>query len=191
MAQNWGVRLVEKINLLPKADLITVNERHAIDEIDELISKLHFLTRNDISNILMFDIAKDQVEYLEEEIILNQAAQEVIDIINQLPNIDELTLEDAEAVEAARLAYDAMLDGAKYKVINYSVLVELEYVIETLKEFQNFDPRDVLNCISDVLTSNTNDLVIEDVGFIKITNGMKVKVYYKDSINIRVRDNLI
>ena len=36
-----------------------------------------------------------------------------------------------------------------------------------------------------------SDLVIEDVGFIKITNGMKVKVYYKDSINIRVRDNLI
>ena len=36
-----------------------------------------------------------------------------------------------------------------------------------------------------------SDLVIEDVGFIKITNSMKVKLYYKDSINIRVRDNLI
>ena len=39
--------------------------------------------------------------------------------------------------------------------------------------------------------NNDSDLVIEDVGFIKITNGMNVKVYYKDSINIRVRDNLI
>ena len=35
------------------------------------------------------------------------------------------------------------------------------------------------------------DLVIEDVGFIKITNSMKIKIYYKDSISIKVRDNLI
>ena len=35
------------------------------------------------------------------------------------------------------------------------------------------------------------DIVIEDVGFIKMTNPVKVRVYYKDNINIRVRDNLI
>lgn len=39
--------------------------------------------------------------------------------------------------------------------------------------------------------SNNQDLVIEDVGFVKITNSMKINLYYKDSINIRVRDNLI
>ena len=38
---------------------------------------------------------------------------------------------------------------------------------------------------------DNQDIVIEDVGFIKITNSMKVKVYYRDSINVRVRDNLI
>ena len=35
------------------------------------------------------------------------------------------------------------------------------------------------------------DLVIEDVGFVKFTNSVNVRVYYKDSINLRVRDNLI
>ena len=35
------------------------------------------------------------------------------------------------------------------------------------------------------------DIVIEDVGFIKMTNPVKLKVYYKDNINIKVRDNLI
>ena len=38
---------------------------------------------------------------------------------------------------------------------------------------------------------DNQDIVIEDVGFIKITNSINVKIYYKDSINIRVRDNLI
>ena len=35
------------------------------------------------------------------------------------------------------------------------------------------------------------DLVIEDVGFVKITNPMKIKVYYKDSLDLRIRDSLI
>lgn len=39
--------------------------------------------------------------------------------------------------------------------------------------------------------NNDQDIVIEDVGFIKITNKMKVKLYYKDSISIRIRRNLI
>lgn len=38
---------------------------------------------------------------------------------------------------------------------------------------------------------NDQDLVIEDVGFIKMTNPVKIKLYYKDNINIRIRDNLI
>jgi len=38
---------------------------------------------------------------------------------------------------------------------------------------------------------NDQDLVIEDVGFIKMTNKIKLKIYYKDSISTKVRDNLI
>ena len=36
-----------------------------------------------------------------------------------------------------------------------------------------------------------NDIVIEDVGFIKITNPMKIKIYYKDNVDIKIRDSLI
>lgn len=155
-------QIEELISLLPAIDALTVNDRASVDAIDALIAKLYLKTRNDITNILIFDIAKGQVEYLEEEEILNKAAEEVINLINSLPNIDALTLDDAEAVEAARQAYDTMIDAAKYKVTNLNVLVELEYVIETLKEFQDFDPRDVLDCISDVLTSDTHDLIITE-----------------------------
>lgn len=38
---------------------------------------------------------------------------------------------------------------------------------------------------------NNQDIVVEDVGFIKITNKMMVKVYYNNSISVKVRDNLI
>ena len=39
--------------------------------------------------------------------------------------------------------------------------------------------------------NSENDIVIEDVGFIKVTNHMKIKVYYKDNIDIKIRDSLI
>ena len=50
----------------------------------------------------------------------------------------------------------------------------------------------MLDCSSiDMKINKDNDLVIEDVGFVKFTNSVNVRVYYKDSINLRVRDNLI
>lgn len=53
------------------------------------------------------------------------------------------------------------------------------------------NPR-MLDCSSiDMKINKDNDLVIEDVGFVKFTNSVDVRVYYKDSINLRVRDNLI
>lgn len=155
-------QIANKMSLLPKADQITVNERSLVDEIENLISELNFINRNQVPNILLFDIAKDQVAYLENEAILNGLAQEVIDAINTLPNIDDLTLADEEAVKAVRAKYDSLVEEARYKVTNYKVLLELEDVIKTLNEFKDFDPRDVLDCVSDILTSNSNDLIITE-----------------------------
>ena len=38
---------------------------------------------------------------------------------------------------------------------------------------------------------NNCDFVIEDLGYLKITNSMKLKIYYKDKINVKIRENLI
>lgn len=38
---------------------------------------------------------------------------------------------------------------------------------------------------------DNKDLVIEDIGFIKITNKCVIKAYYKDKMVLRIRDNLI
>ena len=50
----------------------------------------------------------------------------------------------------------------------------------------------MLDCIKvNYDVCDNQDVVIEDVGFIKITNSVKLDIYYKDSISIRIRDNLI
>lgn len=50
----------------------------------------------------------------------------------------------------------------------------------------------MLDCkFLDYNIGNAQDLVIEDIGFIKVTNKMKIRVYYNESIDVRIRDNLI
>lgn len=61
--------------------------------------------------------------------------------------------------------------------------------IDKISLNNNFSMLDY-NC-NEYEVDNNQDLVIEDVGYIKITNKMKIKVYYKDSINVRIRNNLI
>ena len=53
------------------------------------------------------------------------------------------------------------------------------------------NPR-LLECkFTDLNLEDCQDLVIEDIGFIKITNGVKLKIYCQEDIYMRVRDNLI
>lgn len=167
------IEIEDLINQLPSIDELTVNNRSNIDKIDELISKLRILSKNNVSNILKYDIAKDQVIFLENEEVVKKQAKEVIDMINSLPNINDITLNHLETVEGIRAKYDSISKDAQNRVTNYKTLVEIEYVINTLKEFQNFDPRDVLKCIPDVATSNTCDLII--------TEGDNFKVEWESS----------
>ena len=84
--------------------------------------------------------------------------------------------------ELCRIDYDTNISSMTFYVSN-SLRVD--------KISLNNNNR-MLECNSlDYNLDRDKDIVIEDVGFIKMTNSVKVKVYYKDSINIRVRDNLI
>jgi len=44
---------------------------------------------------------------------------------------------------------------------------------------------------TEYIVNNCQDLVIEDVGFIKITNGVKLRLFCKDKVYVYLRDNLI
>ena len=60
------------------------------------------------------------------------AVQIVIDLIAALPPIADITTDDAPQVEAARLAYDDLIDEQKQLVTNYETLIEVELKIQSL-----------------------------------------------------------
>lgn len=167
------------IDQLPNIGDLTENDDYLVNNISTLIEKLDESKINQISNIMKYQIAKDRVEELKLEKIISTTSLEVVKLISELPEVKNIKLEDEEHVSFVRKAYDELLEGAKSRISNYTKLLEIESVISTLKEFQNFDPRDVLNCISDVATSNTNDLlIIEGDNFTVEWSSSNEKLYY-------------
>lgn len=68
------------------------------------------------------------------------AAQAVMDLIGA---IGEVTLDSADAIEAARTAYDALTKEQKSLVTNYDVLVAAEARLEEVKDEATADPVDI------------------------------------------------
>ena len=83
--------------------------------------------------------------------------------------------------EVCRIDYDTNISSMTFYVSNSLKVDKLSLNNNRMLDFKNID----------YVINNNEDLVIEDIGFIKITNSMKLKIHYKDSISIRIRDNLI
>ncbi len=183
LKKEYTEELIEEIESLidelPSIGELSQNDDYLINNISTLIERLGEENINSISNIMKYQIAKDRVEELKLEAIIDSTSKHVINLINNLPEVKNVSLENEEEVIQVRNAYDELLEGAKGRISNYKKLLEIEDVISTLKEFQNFDPRDVLNCISDVATSNTNDLlIVEGENFTVEWSSSNEKLYY-------------
>lgn len=83
--------------------------------------------------------------------------------------------------EVCRIDYDTDISSMTFYVSNSLKVDKISLNNNRILDFKNMD----------YVINNNEDLVIEDIGFIKITNSMKLRIYYKDSISIRIRDNLI
>jgi len=80
-----------------------------------------------------------------------------------------------------RIDYDTDVSSMTFYVSNSLKVDKISLNNNTMLNYNKIDYN----------INDNQDLVIEDVGFVKITNLMKLNVYYKDNISIRVRDNLI
>src|SRR5699024_6518853 len=81
---------------------------------------------------------------LIERLNFVQSAIDVETSIRALPEVEELTLEDKEAVEAARVAYEALHSNPKQRISKKLIakLEALEARLEELEEEEPEDPKD-------------------------------------------------
>ncbi len=112
-----NVKNVEaKIDALP--DLITSADYDAIMSVKELFDGLYMAERTAVKNASKLEELLSQLAFIEK-------AATIVEMIELLPNSDNLTEADYAAVWAAKKEYDGISESAKRYVENYEKLTTL------------------------------------------------------------------
>lgn len=121
-----------------------------------------------------------------EDSIINYLDVKSIKKINSKKEIKPITLQikgkgSILVDELCRIDYDTDISSMTFYVSNS---LNINKISLNNSKFLDYKMVDYVIC-------DNQDLVIEDIGFIKMTNPVKIKIYYKDSLSVRIRDNLI
>ena len=108
-----AAKVEETINALPAADKITLENKEAIEAARAAYDALTEAQQGLISEetTAALKAAEDALAKLEAAEADKAAAAKVTEAINALPAADKITLENKEAVVAARAAYDALTEA--------------------------------------------------------------------------------
>ena len=120
-----------------------------------------------------------------ELIFADFGAEDVIAMIEELPEAENVTPEDKDEIEAARAAYDALTDGQKEGVTNYSKLTDAEAALRTAEEKEAADTaaaNAVINLINglkdadEVTTDDESDIKTARNAYDALTDDQKAKI---------------
>lgn len=142
------------INALPITSQVVLDDKAKIDEVRNEYNKLSNEAKQYVTNITKLENLEARIT---EIINAKSNATTVINLIIALPSVDDVDLDDKEKVTNARTAYNNLSEEAKTYVNNLSKLESLENKIYILESFVT---NNILDCVSDIATSNTVDTLI-------------------------------
>ena len=133
----------DQIAALPEADKLTLEDKETVEVARGAYNALTEAQQKLVSNLEKLEAAETQITKLETQQAEDQkTAQAVSDQIAALPETDKLTLENKDAVEAARKAYDSLSDAQRSYVSEDSLkaLETAEAQIAKLEAGETPDP---------------------------------------------------
>ena len=122
----------EQIADLPAVDQLTLDDANDVADARAAYDALSDAQQALVTNYSVLKAAEQKIADLQQAAADQAAAQPVIDAIAALQPTDELTLDDADEVAAARSAYDALTDAQKALVTNYETLAAAEAKIASI-----------------------------------------------------------
>lgn len=126
--------VIDRINALPDVDKITIEYREEVSATREAYNVLNYDLKVLVTNLNRLVLLEKRIDELEYESTYQKEAENVVQLINQLPEIEDVTLDAEPRINSARRAYNLLLEGYKNLVTNYDKLVLLENKIAILKE---------------------------------------------------------
>lgn len=166
--ENLIFEIDDLISELPKLNRISLKDKEDILAIEELIAKVSQKGLLNLSYLDVFNQAKEKIQMLEREIKAKEEAEVVIELINNLPLVKDISIDKENTISDVRSKYDALQEDAKSFVTNYETLVQVEEVLNLLKSHTEFTIQEVLDCISDVIDIDTKDTLITSTANYKV-----------------------
>lgn len=159
--------VIDMIEALPSIDEVTLDDYDEVGHAANAFSELDEAGMSSVAKALGFENAEAVIAFLYEygekrPSLLEAAVKEVENLIKAIP--EDLTLEDADDVAAAREAYNKLGAYAiQSDVSNYDKLVTAEKKLEELKaEEQAKEVEAVIKMINDL--PDPEDVVYADYG---------------------------
>ena len=121
---------------LPDADEITLNDEESVAHVRDHVDRLTEEQQALVMNIAKLEALENKLTELKQVALDEEAALAVVEMILQLPHLDELELADRLAVEAARSAYEELTAAQQALVVNLSHLEALEQKLVELEQAQ-------------------------------------------------------
>ncbi len=148
----------EDINALPEISKITLDDK---DEIDAVIAEYEALTPEQKEKLSPETVSK--IEAVKKEITDILAANDTTILVDALPDVSDVSLEDKDAITAAKAAYDALTDDQKAKV-DPEVVGKLESVTKEINDIVVAkETADAVNAIPEIESITIDDRkAIED-----------------------------
>lgn len=154
--------VVELINNLPSVSELTLSYEDSINYTRTLYEALNEEEKEYVTNIDKLLELEEQIKTLRKIELYKKEAQTVIDLINALPSIDTLTIDDKNILNNARLKYNLLSINAKTYVDNLDNLVLLEERLIELEKIYALKTKaqvviDLINKIPSI-----NNITIDD-----------------------------
>ena len=133
-------KVMDKIDDLPKD--IKLSHKEQVYDVLEAYNDLTANQKKYVTNYDKLKKAVDEIARLEQEVQDKRKAAAVEKMIDELPKVENIKLEDEKEVKEAREAYDALTKAQKNLVPNLRKLVQAEEKIKELKEKQQQSEED-------------------------------------------------
>ena len=153
-------KVVDLINALP--DSISLDDKDAVNSARAAYNVLTAAQKGYVTNYSRLQAAEERIIELEAEALEQAQVNSVIAAINALPY--PVTLDDKDAVEAVRTAYDALTSTQKAKVINYNTLAAAESTIAALEAQEEADKidKDAAEAVVELIDAIPDDVSLAD-----------------------------
>lgn len=139
----------DMIDLLPDLEDLTKDDSENVYAAAKAYEKLTDNQKKLVENKdILFELV-EEMDLIMKEIIDREKADAVIDLIEKIPGLEDLTKDDSESVYEAALAYEELTDDQKILVENSETLFEL---IEKMDIIMANTVIDLINEIPDLET---------------------------------------